>query len=57
MKVESSNTEDLRSEINKKIEKFDFEKLTDDVAPFLMNMDHIKRVGKFRDFWIQVDLE
>ncbi len=56
-KLGVNNTEDLRREINKKIEKFDFEKLSDDVAPFLMNMDHIKRVEKFRDFWTQVDLE
>jgi len=56
-KLGVKNTEDLRRGINKKIEKFDFEELSDDVAPFLMNMDHIKRVEKFRDFWIQVDLE
>jgi hypothetical protein len=49
--------EGLRREINKKIIEYDFEKLSDDVAPFLMNMDHIKRVEKFREFWKQVDLE
>ena len=49
--------EGLRREINNKIIEYDFEKLSDDVAPFLMNMDHIKRVEKFREFWKQVDLE
>ncbi|MEA1977628.1 MAG: nucleotidyl transferase AbiEii/AbiGii toxin family protein [Chloroflexota bacterium] len=56
-KLGVNTSEDLRREINIKIEKFDFEKLADDVAPFLINLDHIKRVEKFRDFWGQVDLE
>ena len=56
-KLGVSTAEDLRREIIKKIEKFDFEKLSDDVAPFLMNLDQIKRVEKFKDFWKQVDLE
>jgi predicted nucleotidyltransferase component of viral defense system len=56
-KLGLSTGEDLRREIIKKIEKFDFEKLSDDVAPFLMNLDQIKRVEKFKDFWKQVDLE
>ena len=56
-KLGVSTAEDLRREINNKIEIFDFEKLSDDVAPFLMNSDHIKRVKKFKDFWKQVDLE
>jgi len=56
-KLGVSTAEDLRREITKKIEKLDFEKLSDDVAPFIMNLDSIKRVEKFRDFWKQVDLE
>ena len=56
-KLGVNTAEDLRREINKKIEKYDFEKLSDDVAPFLMNMNHIQRVEKFREFWDQVDLE
>lgn len=56
-KLGVNTAEDLRREIIKKIEKIDFEKLSDDVAPFLMNVDHIKRVEKFRDFWEKVELE
>lgn len=56
-KLGVSTAEDLRREIIKRIEKFDFKKLSDDVAPFLMNLDQIKRVEKFKDFWKQVDLE
>ncbi len=56
-KLGVNTAEDLRGEITRKIEKFDFEKLSDDVAPFLMNLDYIKRVEKFRNFWKQVDLE
>ena len=56
-KLGVNTAEDLRREVNKKIERYDFEKLSDDVAPFLMNMNHIQRVEKFREFWDQVDLE
>jgi len=49
--------EGLRKEISARIAEYDFKYLSDDVAPFLMNQDDIKRVEKFVEFWKQVDLE
>jgi predicted nucleotidyltransferase component of viral defense system len=49
--------EGLRKEISARIAEYDFKDLADDVAPFLMNKDDIKRVEKFVEFWDQVALE
>jgi predicted nucleotidyltransferase component of viral defense system len=49
--------EGLRKEISARIAEYDFKDLADDVAPFLMNKDDIKRVEKFVKFWDQVALE
>jgi predicted nucleotidyltransferase component of viral defense system len=48
--------EELRKEILDKIEAYDFQKLADDVAPFLMKEEERKRVEKFKRFWEQVDM-
>lgn len=56
-KLEVKTVEDLRQEISARIAELDFKDLSDDVAPFLMNQDDIKRVEKFREFWEQVKLE
>jgi len=44
----------LRAEISARIAAYDFKSLAVDVAPFLMSMEDIKRVEKFREFWNQV---
>ncbi len=46
----------LREEIKSRITNFDFKSLADDVAPFLINQNEIKRVEKFSEFWEQVNL-
>jgi len=47
----------LRKEISTRIAEYDFKDLANDVAPFLMNKDDIKRIDKFREFWELVKLE
>jgi len=47
----------LRKEISTRIAAYDFKDLANDVAPFLMNKDDIKRIDKFREFWELVKLE
>ena len=56
-KLGVKTAEGLRKEISSRIAVFDFKDLADDVAPFLMNKDEIKRVEKFREFWDQAILE
>jgi len=56
-KLGAGNADSLREVIIKKIDKYDFRKLSADVAPFLMKPDDIIRVEKFREFWNQVNLE
>ncbi|MEA3349255.1 MAG: nucleotidyl transferase AbiEii/AbiGii toxin family protein [Chloroflexota bacterium] len=46
----------LRMEVLEKIKDYDFEKLAEDVAPFVINQEQVKRVKRFREFWEQVDL-
>lgn len=56
-KLGVKTAEGLRKEISSRIAEFDFKDLADDVAPFLMKEDDIKRVERFREFWEQVELE
>jgi predicted nucleotidyltransferase component of viral defense system len=56
-KLGIKTAEGLRKEISARIAEYDFKDLADDVAPFLMNQDDIKRVEKFCEFWKQVNLE
>jgi len=56
-KMGISSPESLREELLLRIEAFDFDALADDVAPFLIAKDQVKRVVKFREFWKQVDLD
>jgi predicted nucleotidyltransferase component of viral defense system len=51
-----SSPESLREELLLRIEVFDFDALANDVAPFLIAKEQVKRVVKFREFWKQVDL-
>ena len=56
-KMGVETVESLRKEISARIAAYDFMKLSVDVAPFLMSMEDVKRVEKFREFWNQVALE
>lgn len=56
-KLGVNTTESLRKEISARITAYDFKNLSDDVAPFLINLEDIKRVEKFREFWDQVKLD
>lgn len=56
-KMGLKTAEGLREEISSRIAEFDFKDLADDVAPFLMNKDEIKRVERFPEFWNQAILE
>ncbi len=56
-KMGISSPERLREELLLKIEAFDFDALANDVAPFLIAKDQVKRVLKFREFWTQVEMD
>ena len=55
-KMGIDSPERLREMLLEKIEAYDFEKLADEVAPFLISRDQVMRVKLFRDFWIQAEL-
>jgi predicted nucleotidyltransferase component of viral defense system len=57
LKLGVTTVESLRKEIATRIADYDFMELAEDVSPFLINLDDIKRVEKFREFWEQVELE
>jgi len=51
------DTEDkLKEEISSRIADYDFTAIADDVAPFLINQNEIKRVEKFPEFWEQAKI-
>ena len=56
-KLGVDTAESLRKEISARITAYDFKNLSDDVSPFLINLEDIKRVEKFREFWDQVKLD
>jgi predicted nucleotidyltransferase component of viral defense system len=56
-KVGVDTAESLRKEIAARITAYDFKILADDVSPFLINQEDVKRVEKFKEFWDQVELE
>lgn len=41
----------VREEIKSRIEGYDFKAIANDVAPFLVNQNEIKRVENFQEFW------
>ena len=51
-----TSPEELRQEFLLRIDDFDFDALAEDVAPFLITKEQVKRVSKFREFWKQVEL-
>ncbi len=55
-KMGVETTEELREEVLFRIKDFSFEELAEDVAPFLIKKDEVKRVIMFKEFWRQVDL-
>ncbi len=50
-------TEDLRKVIASRMATYDFKKLSDDVSPFLIHSEDVKRVERFKEFWKQVKLD
>ena len=56
-KLGVDTAESLRKEISARITEYDFKNLSDDVSPFVVNQEDIKRVEKFREFWDQVELD
>lgn len=56
-KLGVSTADGLREEISSRISTYDFKALAEDVAPFLMRQEDVKRVEKFREFWSQLVLE
>lgn len=55
-KLSVGNENQLKEEIKSRIADYDFKTIAEDVAPFLMNQNEIKRVEKFPEFWGQVNL-
>lgn len=55
-KIGIDTDQQLREEVKSRIANFDFIALADDVAPFLINQNEIKRVEKFPEFWEQVKI-
>jgi len=55
-KMGIDSPEELREVLLEKIKDFDFARLAEDVAPFLIDRDQAKRVKKFREFWKQVEM-
>lgn len=55
-KLDINNENQLREKIKSRIADYDFKAIADDVAPFLINRNEIKRVKKFPEFWDQVNL-
>jgi predicted nucleotidyltransferase component of viral defense system len=56
-KLDVDTLEGLREEISSRISMYDFKELSDDVSPFLIRHEDVKRVEKFREFWSQLALE
>lgn len=52
-KLGVDSEEQMKKEITSRISNYDFNAIADDVAPFLMNQNEIKRVQKFPVFWEQ----
>jgi len=50
-KMGLGNPEELREVFLKRIVAINFDALAQDIAPFLINQDQIKRVLRFREFW------
>ncbi len=57
MKLGIKNEGQLKEELQPKMANYDFKAIAQDVAPFLMNQNEIKRVEKFQIFWDQVNFE
>ena len=57
LKMGIETSEQLRSNYLERIKDIDFKQLADDVAPFLLDQEQMKRVINFRDFWKQVDIK
>lgn len=56
-KLGTYSAADLKEEVLKVIENYNFLSLAADVAPFLISKDDVKRVLNFKEFWSQVELK
>jgi len=56
-KLGIDTAESLRKEISAQITKYDFQNLSKDVSPFVVNQKDIMRVERFREFWDRVELD
>lgn len=56
-KIGIGNSKDLHSWMLSKIHDYDFERLAEDVSPFLINKEEVKRVKLFKEFWEQVEID
>jgi predicted nucleotidyltransferase component of viral defense system len=56
-KLGVNNENELKDKIQSRIADYDFKAIADDVTPFLINQNEVKRVEKFPEFWAQVNLE
>jgi hypothetical protein len=56
-KLGVNNENELKDKIQSRISDYDFKAIADDVTPFLINQNEVKRVEKFPEFWAQVNLE
>ena len=56
-KLGVETAENLRKEVLIRITDYDFKNLADDISPFLINQEDVKRVEKFKAFWNKVALE
>lgn len=56
-KLGVDTAEGLRNKISARIKDYNFENLADDVSSFLVDLEDIKRVVKFKEFWDQVELD
>jgi len=56
-KMGVTSPESLREKLLLKVEEFEFDTLAQDVAPFLITKEQVKRVVKFREYWKQAELD
>jgi len=56
-KIGVTTADELKKEVLTRIADYNFQTLSNDVAPFLMNQNEIKRVEKFQEFWDQLSLD
>jgi hypothetical protein len=56
-KLGVDTVQSLRKEISARLTEYYFKNLPDDVSPFVVNEEDLKRVERFREFWDHVELD